>query len=132
MKQKKQAEYAFYRFMHGIFQYYHDEGMPAETAKARMLKEVYETCFDLVKQEEGIPDHLLVIMMQHASRMLHHRGYVLSKRLSKEMNDLQRIEQLRQSLRQLKQVKDVIDQFIETYRGDYDDNRQQQRTSQND
>jgi hypothetical protein len=125
-REKAKATYAFHRFIHGIFQYYHDKGMPLETAKARMFKEVYDTCLDFAKKEEGIPDHLLVLTMQFASKLLHHRGFVLSKKLLKETDsyDEETIARLRTALRDLKQVKDAIDHFIETYRGDTQNDKQ--------
>ncbi|OXB94846.1 hypothetical protein [Parageobacillus galactosidasius] len=124
-REKAKATYVFHRFIHGIFQYYHDKGMPLETAKARMFKEVYDTCLDFAKREEGIPDHLLVLTMQFVSKFLNHRGFVLSKKLKEtNSNDEQAITRLRAALRDLKQVKDAIDHFIETYRGDTQNDQQ--------
>ena len=125
MMKKDRAAYAFHRFIHGIFQHYYDKGMPLNTAKARMFKEVYDTCLDFAKREEGIPDHLLILTMQFASKLLNHRGFVLSKKLKEtDPNDEQTIMRLRTALRDLKQVKDTIDHFIETYRGDTQNDQQ--------
>jgi hypothetical protein len=123
MKRKApKAIYAFHRFIQSIFQHYYDKGMPIETAKARMFKEVYDTCLDFAKKETGIPDHLLVLTMQHASRHLNQRGAVLAKKLKhlsdQSSKDEKQIEELRKALQDLKKAKDAVDQFIETYRGD--------------
>jgi hypothetical protein len=115
MSNRKQPKpiYAFHRFLEGIFSYYYDRGMPKQTAKVRMFKEVYDTCYDFAKKEEDAPDHALVATMQHASRHLNQRGYALSKKLEDNPES-----KIREELHHIKIAKESIDNFIETYRGE--------------
>jgi len=105
------------RFMYGIFNYYHDKGMSLKASKIKMFHEVYDILIDIAKQEEDIPDHLLILSLQHASKMLNSRGVVLSNKL-RETQDPQKQQKLRQLLREIKQIKDSIDEFTKNYRGD--------------
>lgn len=107
---------ALSRFMHGIFDFYHDRGMPQDTAKARMLKETYDTCFDFFKSEQQIPDHQLVITLEHSTKMLNKRGSDLSKKLSISKDEAE-ITKLREALQQIKNAKDSLDGFISSYKG---------------
>lgn len=102
------------RFIYGIFDYYHDRGMPQKTAKARMIDDTLDVCTDLIKKEEEIPDHMLVIMAQFMSKSLDNRGFQITKAI-KELPSSTEADL--QPLRDLKELKDVTDKFIETYKG---------------
>lgn len=117
-KKKRNPADSLGRFMLGIHDYYHDRGMPRMTAKARMANHTLEEFTKLMKQEEEIPDQMLVIMAQHMSRSLHSRGATITKGIEQKYpkgtpvpdGDLV-------SLRVIKSAKDSIDEFIETYEG---------------
>lgn len=113
-RKKPKPIYAFHRFLEGIFSYYHDRGMPKNTAKLRMYKDSYETVYDFIKNEKDVPDHAVVASMQHASRVLNQRGYILSQELAKSTDD----EDLKKEMRHIREAKESIDQFVSTYRGE--------------
>lgn len=112
-----------YRFIQGISAHYHDKGMPLYTAKAKMLDETYETVRSITKVDKEIPDHLLVITMEHAVKSLQQRGYTISQKLQKE-TDAKQIEVLRTALQQMKKVMDEINNFISVYRGEHNGNEE--------
>lgn len=103
------------RFIHGIFDYYHDRGMPAKTAKARMIDNTLEECVKLMRSEKEVPDEMLVLMAQWMSRSLNNRGAQITKDI-KASNISYTDEQL-QPLRDIKEAKDAVDRFIEKYKG---------------
>lgn len=102
------------QFIYGIFDYYYDRGMPQKTAKARMIDSTLETCVKIMRKEEEIPDQMLVLMAQWMSRALNDRGATISRSVSnkKQVNT----ESLK-TLTDIKEVKDVLDKFIENYKG---------------
>lgn len=102
------------RFMYGIYDYFHDRGMPQKTAKARMMDSALEVCSDIIKKEEEIPDHMLVIMTQFLSKSLDTRGFQLTKAIKMQSSST---EADLQPLRDLKELKDATDKFIENYKG---------------
>jgi hypothetical protein len=106
---------ALARFMHGIFEFYRDKGMPQKSAKARMFDETLDTCYSLMSKEQEIPDHALVIAAQFLSRLLNSRGVKLTNavKAQQDPNDA-RLE----AMRQIKAVKDALDQFISIYKGE--------------
>ncbi|WP_067923943.1 hypothetical protein [Alicyclobacillus shizuokensis] len=104
------------RFVHALFEHYHDKGMPMRTAKARMYDESLDTIYKFLKQEQDIPDHALVIAMQFASRALNHRGVALTKQFQ-NVTDEKALESARTLLRQIKAAKDAVDEFISSYKG---------------
>lgn len=112
----KKVKFGLHRFMKNIADYYHDKGMPIKTAKARMYDETFDACYELMKKEEDIPDHALVILMQFASRMLNQRGYEITNEVKSDQ-DVTSDDFRVQALRQIKQIKDEIDTFIAEYRG---------------
>jgi hypothetical protein len=112
----KDPAYSLRRFMHGIYFYHQDKGMPLKTAKARMYDETLDACFELMKSEELIPEHATVIAAQFMFRVVNQRGLALAKEL-KEETDEQRIEKLRTALQQLNQLKTTLDEFISHYEG---------------
>lgn|GEM_PF-2610593 len=121
------------RFMYGIFDYYHDRGMPKKTAKVRMIDNTLEECVKIMKQEEEVPDHMLIVMAQWMSRILQYRGAHMTKQIrtmQQKANATQQPieidEAYLQPLRDLKAAKDAIDQFIETYKGWSDINDQKE------
>jgi hypothetical protein len=102
------------RFMYGIYDYHVDRGMPQKTAKARMIDRTLEVCTNTIKEEEDIPDHMLVLLAQWMSRSLNHRGVQITKAVkSKEYST----EEDLQPLRDIKELKDLTDKFIENYKG---------------
>lgn len=103
------------RFMIGIYDYYKDRGMPQKTAKARMVDNTFTEIVELMKEEQDIPDHMLVIMAQFMSRALNNRGAQITKKI-KDSGIEYKHEEL-QPLRDIKEAKDVIDVFIENYKG---------------
>lgn len=119
-RKKPNPAHALSRFMHGIFDFYNDRGMPVKTAKARMYDETLQSCLDLMKKEDLIPDHAVVIGMQFTSSLLNARGAALAKLLQKEQ-DPNEIQLLRKALQELKSAKDQVDSFITTYKGVYQD-----------
>jgi hypothetical protein len=117
------------RFMYGIFDYYHDRGMPKKTAKVRMIDNTLEECVKIMKNEEEVPDHMLVVMAQWMSRALNHRGAQMTKKIKEMQNKANATQQsvdiddeLLQPLRDIKAAKDAVDRFIETYKGWSDTN----------
>lgn len=108
------------RFMHGIYDYYTDRGMPSKTAKARMVDHTLETCVNLMKQEKDVPDELLVLMTQWTSRALNNRGAMMTKAI-RQMEEKAEVpldtDALFKPLRDIKQAKDAMDVFIENYKG---------------
>jgi hypothetical protein len=105
------------RFMIGIYDYYVDRGMPKETAKARMIDNAFDECVKLMKAEEEIPDHMLVIMAQFMSRALNNRGAQITRLIKEHQEKSTYQEKMLQPLHDLKPAKDAIDRFIETYKG---------------
>lgn len=103
------------RFMHGIFDYYHDRGMPAKTAKARMIDNTFEEAVKLMRSEKEVPDEMLVIMSQWMSRALNNRGAQITKDIKE--SGVQYTNEELQPLRDIKATKDAIDSFIENYKG---------------
>lgn len=105
------------RFMYGVYDYYHDRGMPKQTAKARMIDSTLKTCTDMMKEEEEIPDQMLVIMAQFMSRALNNRGADITKVIKKHQEEGTFDEKQLRPLHDIKGTKDAIDRFIETYKG---------------
>lgn len=117
------AKNGLYRFIQGLFAYYYDKGMPLETAKAKMLDEVYDTIRSITKADKDIPDHLLVMTMEHTVKSLQQRGYTLSQKLREE-KDPKQIKILRTALQQMKKMIDECNAFISIYRGEYNGNEE--------
>ncbi|MEB2276966.1 hypothetical protein LAV82_23390 [Bacillus sp. ILBB4] len=105
------------RFMFGIYDYYHDRGMPQKTAKARMIDNTLEVCVKNMNKEKEIPDHMLVLMAQWMSRALNNRGAQITKDIKKHQEEGTYDEKMLNILHQLKAPKDAVDSFIETYKG---------------
>lgn len=105
------------RFMYGIYDYYHDRGMPQKRAKARMVDSTLEACTKLMRQEEEIPDHMLVIMAQHMSQALNNRGAQITKDIKSHQDKGTYTENMLQPLHDLKPAMDAVNRFIETYTG---------------
>lgn len=106
------------RFIFGIYDYYHDRGMPQKTAKARMIDDTLETVSDIMKKEDEIPDHMLVLMAQWMSKSLNARGAQMTKTVREtDMEAQHDTDAILQPLRDIKAAKDAIDVFIETYKG---------------
>jgi hypothetical protein len=106
------------RFMIGIYDYYVDRGMAKKTAKARMVDNTLEECVKLIKSEEEIPDHMLVIMTQYMSRALNNRGAQITKLIEMKYPTGTLVpEDAVIPLRDIKTAKDEMDRFIETYKG---------------
>lgn len=106
------------RFMHGIYDYYADRGMPSKTAKARMMDSTLEECIKLMKQEEDIPDEMLVILSQWMSRALNNRGAQITKLISEKYPKGTPVpDDILVPLRKIKAAKDEVDTFIENYKG---------------
>jgi hypothetical protein len=116
MSQKAKPADALSRFMHGIFSFYRDKGMPVNTAKARMYDETLEACGKMMKQDPDIPDHTLVIASQFLYDLVNQRGIELSKEL-KKMADVKTDDPRMTALRQLKASKDALNSFISSYKG---------------
>lgn len=104
------------RFMIGIYDYYHDRGMPTNTAKARMIDSTLEQVSNLMKAEQDIPDQMLVLMAQWMSRSLNNRGAQITKEL-KDTPQEQLTSEILQPLNDIKAAKDAIDVFIKSYEG---------------
>ncbi len=117
MSRRKKPEpiYALQRFIEGIYAHFVNKGMPSKRAKIRMHEEVYDSLFSFIKNEEEVPDHILISTMKQASRHLNHRGYILSQKLKDKPDN---IEELRKVLLQIKETKEIIDSFITDYKGD--------------
>lgn len=103
------------RFMHGIYDYYTDRGMPSKTAKARMVDSTLEECVKLIKSEKEVPDEMLVIVAQWMSRSLNNRGAQITKDITD--SGVQYAQEELQPLRDIKTAKDAIDVFIQNYKG---------------
>jgi hypothetical protein len=111
------------RFMLGVYDYYHDRGMPQKTAKARMIDSTLEVCTNFMKEEDEVPDEMLVIMAQFMSKALNNRGAQMTKTIREiEKNaatDPRAMDtgKLLTPLHDIKKAKDAMDTFIETYKG---------------
>ncbi len=117
-RKKHDPSFSLNRFMLGIYDHYHDRGMPPNTAKARMIDSTLETCTKMIRNEKDIPDQMLVILSQYMSRALNSRGVQLTKEItSKYPNGVQVPEEVLVPLRQVKETKDAIDKFIKKYQG---------------
>jgi adenylate kinase family enzyme len=102
------------RFMYGIYDYYVDRGMPQKTAKARMIDSTLEVCSNSMREEEDIPDHMMVLMAQWMSRSLNNRGIQITRAVKNKGTST---EEDLQPLRDIKELKDMTDKFIENYKG---------------
>lgn len=102
------------RFMYGIYDYFVDRGMPQKTAKARMIDSTLEVVSNTMKEEEDIPDHMLVLMAQWMSRSLNNRGIEITRAVKSKGAST---EEDLQPLRDIKELKDITDKFIENYKG---------------
>ena len=109
-----------HRFIIGIFDHYHNRGMPARTAKIKSLDETYKVIRSVIEQDKEVPDYLVVVSIEHSVSLLKKRGQQLSQKLEKATDDKE-IEKLRKSLRDLKQLVDQNEVFIEQYRGEVED-----------
>lgn len=105
------------QFIYGIFDYYHDRGMPQKTAKARMIDSTLETCAKIMRKEEEIPDQMLVLMAQWMSQALNNRGAQITKEIKQHQDKGTYKDSMLQPLHDLRPTKDAIDRFIETYKG---------------
>lgn len=102
------------RFMYGIHDFYVDKGMPSKTAKGRMVDKTLEVVSNHIKEEDEIPDHMLVMMAQWMSRSLKVRGSQITTAVkSKESSS----EEDLLPLRHIKELVDVTDKFIQNYKG---------------
>ena len=106
------------RFMHGVYDYYTDRGMPSKTAKAKMMDHTLEESVKLMIAEREVPDEMLVIMAQWMSRALNNRGAQITKTINEAYTQGNVTpDTVLQPLRDIKSAKDAIDVFIETYKG---------------
>jgi len=106
------------RFLHGIFYYHRDKGMPVIAAKAKMYDEAMNVFIGLFKQERNVPDHALVIFSQAFSRMLNIRGAQLKKEVEVALKNGEDPSQVHiTAMHDLKAAKDAIDEFISKYVG---------------
>lgn len=114
---KHNPAHSLERFMYGIYDYYHDRGMPEKRAKARMVDSTLEACTKLIRQEEDIPDHMMVIMAQQMSQALNNRGAQITKIIKEQQAKGTYTHDMLQPLHDLKAIKDSVDTFIENYTG---------------
>ncbi|QHW35744.1 hypothetical protein GZH47_33160 (plasmid) [Paenibacillus rhizovicinus] len=105
------------RFLYAIFDYHQDKGLPVPVAKAKMYDDSFETLFKLMKQEKGIPDHMLAIAAQFMSRTLNLRGSQLAKQAQDLQKDDPQVQVILKAMQDIKLVKDAVDIFISSYKG---------------
>jgi hypothetical protein len=105
------------RFMYGIYDYYTDKGMPQKTAKARMVDSTLEVLTNTIKEEDEIPDQMVVLMAQWMARALNNRGAKITKEIKKHHDDGTFNESMLHVLHEIKGIKDATDIFIENYKG---------------
>lgn len=98
-----------------MFAYYTDKAVPIERAKVRVLKESYETSYDLFKQDKDLTDFFLLESLTNTSRFLNKRGLELTKILEEEECDK---AQVLRSLQELKRLNEEIKHFTNNYKGD--------------
>lgn len=114
---------SLYQYIHGIFDYFYDKGMPMHTAKAKTMNEAFYICTDICIKEKEIPDHLLVVHLENTRTHLQKRGSQIAKKLSRikhQEETKEEIELLRKALRDIKSLIDQINAFISIYRGEAD------------
>lgn len=118
-RKKPDPSHSLGQFLLGIYDYYHDRGMPQQTAKARMIDVSLEEIVKLMKQEKEVPDHMLVLMAQWMSRALNQRGNQMTKEVKamQERSTEDIIDVDLTPFHEIKQTKDALDKFIETYVG---------------
>jgi hypothetical protein len=117
-RKKTDPSQSLARFIFGIFDFHHDRGMPQKTAKTRMINDTLTTCSDIIKNEEEVPDHMLVIYAQNLRRSISTRGAQITKNIEAKYpkgNQVPESELL--ALRNLKALQDSADTFIENYKG---------------
>lgn len=117
-RNNRNPAYSLGQFMMGIYDYYHDRGMPQTTAKARMIDNTMEKVTDFVGKEKDIPDHMLVIMSQFLSKALDKRGADIAKAIQSKYSQGSTVpENELAALRDLKPLKDELETFIQNYKG---------------
>ena len=107
------------RFMHGIFDFHRDKGLPTVAAKAKMYDESLNAFYGLFKQEKDIPDHALVIAAQNMSRLLNARGAKIQKEVDAmlKQGSVTPDDPHIKAMCDIKAAKDAVDEFIKNYNG---------------
>jgi deoxyadenosine/deoxycytidine kinase len=105
------------RFLHGIFEYHRDKGVPVAVAKAKMYDEALEAIYKMMKDEREIPDHMMAISATFMRRALNMRGVQLKKQVEKLPKDDPQIPIILEAMRDIKAAVDATEHFIKSYKG---------------